>query len=257
MSNLSLTNILTIEKFINKKTSKKGFIWDFSDAKFKEFVKSYTGLNIFEDKYLYEDGTSSKMKRLKTFLKVEEDIYVIMLLNGLKEYGKKNKYLYKTNIEEIEKYIKKLNKTSKEIVFDKNIFKSEKKVNILIQDINEKVAKKQYELAIDRVHTLFKGYIENVCDKLGIEIEGKSLDALYGEILKYIHQTQIFSEGVTQDILSSSKKIMKSFDYARNNKSFAHTNDIMEENEAEFLCVYIIDLYKFLNKISWKKQKGM
>ena len=45
---------------------------------------------------------------------------------------------------------------------------------------------------------------------------------------------------------------MKSFDYARNNKSFAHTNDIMKENEAEFLCVYIIDLYKFINKINWK-----
>jgi len=45
---------------------------------------------------------------------------------------------------------------------------------------------------------------------------------------------------------------MKSFDYARNNKSFAHTNDIMEENEAQFLCVYIIDLYKFINDINLK-----
>ena len=33
----------------------------------------------------------------------------------------------------------------------------------------------------------------------------------------------------------------------------AHTNDIMKQNEAEFLCMYIIDLYKFLYKIKISK----
>lgn len=82
-----------------------------------------------------------------------------------------------------------------------------------------------------------------------MDTNNKSLDALYGELLKYIHDNEILEEGVTKDILSSSKKIMKSFDYVRNNKSFAHTNDIMKQFEAEYLCVYIIDLYKFLYKI--------
>ena len=47
---------------------------------------------------------------------------------------------------------------------------------------------------------------------------------------------------------------MKSFDYYRNNKSFAHTNDIMKQNDAEFLCMYIIDLYKFLYEINLIKK---
>ncbi len=141
--------------------------------------------------------------------------------------------------------------------FDKSIFKSEKRVELLINDINEKVAKKQFELAIDRVHTLFKGYIEVMCESKGISIQDKSLDALYGELLKYIHDNRIIEEGVTKDILSSSKKIMKSFDYARNNRSFAHTNNIMKQNEAEFLCLYIIDLYKFLSKISLEKDNSI
>lgn len=248
MSNLNATDILVIQKMIEKKTKDKGLVWDFTNATFKEFVESYTGLDIYNDKYEAEDG-GSKIKRLKMFLKIEENSYVIMMLEGIKEYGKKRKYLCKSNIDEIEKYIKRLKKLEKSITFDKEIFKSQKRVDLLTDDINEKVVKKQFELAIDRLHTFFKGYIEVLCEQIKIEIKDKSLDALYGELLKYIHDNEIFEEGITKDILSSSKKIMKSFDYSRNNKSFAHTNNIMKQNEAEFLCMYIIDLYKFLYKI--------
>ena len=248
MSNLKATDILVVQKMIEKKTKEKGLVWDFTNASFKEFIESYTGLDIYDDKYIAEDG-GSKMKRLKMFLKIEEDSYVIMLLEGIIDYGKKRKYLCKTNIEELEKYIRKLKKLEKNIVFDKRIFKSQKRVELLIEDINEKVAKKQFELAIDRLHTFFKGYIEVLCEQIKVDTNNKSLDALYGELLKYIHDNEILEEGVTKDILSSSKKIMKSFDYVRNNKSFAHTNDIMKQFEAEYLCVYIIDLYKFLYKI--------
>lgn len=252
MSNLNATDILVIQKIIEKKTKDKGLVWDFTNATFKEFVESYTGLDIYDDKYEAEDG-GSKIKRLKMFLKIEEDSYVIMLLQGIEEYGKKRKYLCKSNIDEIEKYIKRLKKLEKSITFDKEIFKSQKRIDLLINDINEKVAKKQFELAIDRLHTFFKGYIEMLCEQTKIDIKDKSLDALYGELLKYIHENEIFEEGITKDILSSSKKIMKSFDYSRNNKSFAHTNHIMKQNEAEFLCMYIIDLYKFLYKIKLTK----
>jgi hypothetical protein len=248
MSNLKATDILVIQKIIDKKTKDRGLVWDFTNATFKDFVESYTGLDIYNDKYEAEDG-GSKIKRLKMFLKVEEDSYVIMLLEGIKEYGKKGRYLCKSNIEDIEKYIKRLKKLEKNITFDKEIFKSQKKVDLLINDINDKVAKKQFELAIDRLHTFFKGYVEVLCEEIKIEINGKSLEALYGELLKYIHNNDILEEGITKVILSSSRKIMKSFDYSRNNKSFAHTNDIMKQNEAEFLCMYIIDLYKFLYKI--------
>lgn len=248
MSNLNATDILVIQKTIEKKTKYKGLVWDFTNATFKEFVESYTGLDIYDDKYEAEDG-GSKIKRLKMFLKIEEDPYVIMLLHGIEEYGRKRKYLCKSNIDEIDKYIKRLKKLEKNISFNKGIFKSEKRVDLLINDINEKVAKKQFELAIDRLHTFFKGYIEVLCEKVGIVIKDKSLDALYGELLKYIHDNKMFEEGITKDILTSSKKIMKSFDYSRNNKSFAHTNNIIQQNEAEFLCMYIIDLYKFLYKL--------
>lgn len=250
MSNLNATDILYIQKIIEKKTKEKGFIWNFTNQNFKEFFISYTALDIYDDKYLEENG-NSKMKRLKRFLTIEEDSNVILLLQGLKEYGKSKRYFCKSNIDEIDKIIRKLKKLEKSIKIDSTILKNEKKIDILIKDINEKVSKGQYELAIDRIHTLFKGFIENICSKIKIDIKDKSLDSLYGEILKYLHENNYFKEGITMDILSASKKIMKSFDYSRNNRSFAHTNNIMEKAEAKFLCVYIIDLFKFMKELNW------
>ena len=193
MSNLKAADMLIIQKMIEKKTKDKGLVWDFTNASFKDFVESYTGLDIYDEKYIAEDG-GSKMKRLKMFLKVEENTYVIMLLQGIIDYGKRRKYLCKSNIDELEKYIRKLKRLENILKFDKSIFKNEKRVELLINDINEKVAKKQFELAIDRVHTFFKGYIEIICESKGISIHDKSLDALYGELLKYIKHLMIYHE---------------------------------------------------------------
>ena len=63
----------------------------------------------------------------------------------------------------------------------------------------------------------------------------------------------MFKEKTTFSILSATKKIMKDFDDARNNKTYAHANNIMEKNEAEFLCIYMIDYYNFINKIDFTK----
>ena len=107
MSDLNITEILWIQKTIERKTKDKGYVWDFTNANFKDFVKDYTGIDIYDDKYISDDG-QSKMKRLKTFLQKENNTNVENLLEGLKEYGKKKKFLCKSNIEEINKYIKKL-----------------------------------------------------------------------------------------------------------------------------------------------------
>ncbi len=82
-------------------------VWDFTNATFKEFVESYTELEIYE-----AEDVESKIKRLKMFLR----IYVVMLLEEIKEYGKKRKYLCKSNIDEIEKYIKRLEEITKDIL---------------------------------------------------------------------------------------------------------------------------------------------
>lgn len=68
-----------------------------------------------------------------------------------------------------------------------------------------------------------------------------------------MRENETFKESITFSILTAKKKKMKSFDDARNHKTYAHTNSIMEKNEGEFLCTYIVDYYNFIKK--YKKIK--
>ena len=76
-----------------------------------------------------------------------------------------------------------------------------------------------------------------------------------GELNNILRANNVFKESTTFSILSGTKKIMKDFDDARNNKTYAHANTIMEKNEAEFLCTYMVYYYNFICKIDFKKIK--
>lgn len=52
MSDLKAIDIEEFMGFIEKTTKKgKGYVWDFSDYKFKSFVEECTGSNIDDEKY--------------------------------------------------------------------------------------------------------------------------------------------------------------------------------------------------------------
>ena len=76
----------------------------------------------------------------------------------------------------------------------------------------------------------------------------------YGVLIFVIAVIVAVTYSCIYDIIKS-KKIMKDFDDARNNKTYAHANTIMERNEAEFLCTYMVYYYNFICKIDFKKIK--
>ena len=63
-------------------------------------------------------------------------------------------------------------------------------------------------------------------------------------------------DGMSKTILSYSKKIMKDFDNVRNNMSPAHFNNIISNEEAEFICTHIINLLGYLTKVNKKRKKN-
>jgi hypothetical protein len=62
-----------------------GYVLDFSNRTFEEFVADSVGLEIYDDKYQY--GSGSKANRLRGFLKVESDEIVAKLIRDLVEYA--------------------------------------------------------------------------------------------------------------------------------------------------------------------------
>lgn len=186
----------------------------------------------------------------------EENDKVVLLLESFIEYGEMKKYLAKTHVSDMKKIVKSLKKYQNIVSeITKNTVKNKQVENILLKEINEKISTGKFEFVIDRLHTLLKFKFEAIFEELNIDFKGKTLDSMAGELNNILRQNKIFKESTTFEILSATKKIMSSFDDARNNKTYAHTNTIMRRNEAEFLCTYMVYYYNFINKIEYKKIK--
>ncbi len=105
--------------------------------------------------------------------------------------------------------------------------------------------------AIDRVHTLFHGYLESICEAEGIETTyDESITSLFKK-LRMIHPKfrpeGPRSEEVTR-ILNSSAAIVDALNPIRNRTSVAHPNkELLGSDEATLLINIVRSLIQFLN----------
>ena len=75
MSNLTNSEKRTFEKFLGMST---GYVLNFSDRTFAEFVTDITNRNIFDPRYNYASG--SKANRLRAFWLIEDNQVVGKLI---------------------------------------------------------------------------------------------------------------------------------------------------------------------------------
>ena len=61
-----------------------GYVLDFSDRTFAEFFDDEFGINIYDERYAFNG--SSKAKRMRAFVKVEDDYAVSRVLRRLWEH---------------------------------------------------------------------------------------------------------------------------------------------------------------------------
>jgi len=82
LSTLNHTEKRKLEKLLGMET---GYVLDFSNRTFAEFITDYSGLNIYDSRYDY--GSGSKANRLRKFWQVEDDATVGKLMNEMLDYG--------------------------------------------------------------------------------------------------------------------------------------------------------------------------
>ncbi len=88
MSDLSITEKMKLEKLFGMES---GYVLDFSNRTFGEFLSENAGVDIYQSKYNYASG--SKANRLRAFWTKEGNAVVGKLLNKLLEYWKVRKEL--------------------------------------------------------------------------------------------------------------------------------------------------------------------
>jgi len=82
LSTLNNTEKRKLEELLGMGT---GYVLDFSNRTFAEFITDYSGRNIYD--WGYEYGSGSKANRLRKFWQVEDDAVVGRLMNEMLDYG--------------------------------------------------------------------------------------------------------------------------------------------------------------------------
>ncbi|MBK6984770.1 MAG: abortive infection family protein [Bacteroidetes bacterium] len=262
MADLTYIEKATIENFLGMKS---GYVMDFSDRTFNEFVGCATGLDIDTEKYYY--GSNSKANRLRGFIKVESNYVFAKLLSAFCDY-----WLSKVHSKEIDyrddenaykeclKIVERLNK--EKIVENIEAIQpnsEDKDFALLAKSIKESIEKNEPEAALDRLHTFVVKYVRQLCENHGLSHDkDEPINSLFGKYVKHLVTNKLIDSLMAEKILKFSINIIDAFNDVRNNKSFAHDNPILNYHESILIFNNISNTIKYIetleNKIQATKQ---
>ena len=241
MSNLSFTEKHKLEKVLQMGS---GYVLDFSNRTFQEFVFDSTGKNIFDDVYARASG--SKANRLREFWQKEPNHIVGKLIHDLLEHSDTGtpdplrdqcsriaeRLLQDAPVQDVEAILPNA---------PGNDFES------LAKAVRECIAKNEPEAGLDRLHTFVVKYMRVLCEKYGIPVErDKPLHSLFGEYVKQLKNSGRIESEMTERILKSSISVLEAFNRVRNEQSLAHDNPILNYSESLLIFNHIASSIRFV-----------
>lgn len=237
-----------------------GYVLNFSDRTFQEFIEDAIGIDIYDEKYNYHSG--SKANRVRGFWRIESNYNIGIFLEKLLEY-----WLSQVQIEELD------HDRRDEVLYEEGLIiierlksedpvknidaihpnSDEKDFSILAQSIRESI---EPEKALDRLHTFTIKYIRQLCNKHQITYEKNTpLHSLFGGYVKSIVKDEIIESSMTERILKSSISVLEAFNDVRNNQSFAHDNPILNYDESILIFRNVSNVIRFLESIEKRPKK--
>lgn len=254
-----MTNLTSIEKIKFEKLfeMRGGYVLDFSDRTFREFIIENVDRDIYIDKYDIK-GTS-KANRLRTFWDIEPASTVGKLLNVLLEYWKTRKLISGETIphgeQEIYDNCKKIagELISREKVDSIDALKpivNDINFQRLTESIKESIQKNEPQIALDRLHTFVIKHIRELCNRHSITYDKKiPLHGLFGSYVKFLKQKDLIESEMTEKILKSSITVLEAFNDVRNNHSLAHDNPILNYHESILIFNNISNTLRFIESV--------
>ncbi len=266
MADLTYIEREYIETFLEMKS---GYVMDFSDRTFQEFVGKAVGLDINDVKYHY--SSNSKANRLRQFIKVESNYTFGILLSAFCDY-----WLSKVHTGEIDprddekklynECVRIAERLKQESIVEHidaiqpNV--ADRDFKMLAKSIRESIEKNEPEAALDRLHTFTFRYLRELCEKHQITYEkSDSLNAVFGKYIKFLIDNKHIESAMAEKILKYSINIIEAFNDIRNNKSFAHDNPVLNYQESVLIFNNVSNSIKFIESIEGrdelKRQKNL
>ena len=262
MSDLKHIDKIKFEKLFEMAS---GYVMDFSNRTFRDFILEVLNIDIYDEKYDYESG--SKANLLRGFWKNGSNFQVAKLNNALFNYwydiylsnlSEKNVNIYQSDFDLFEE-CKKINSKLCDNSLNDHISaiqpdSSEQDITTLFESIRDSIEKNQPEAALDRLHTYLVKFVRKLCDKYSIVYDkDKPLHSLFGEYTKNLKAQKMIESAITERILKSSISIIDAFNDVRNNKSLAHDNALLNYPESMLIFKNISILVEFINDIEDKQ----
>lgn len=257
MANLSSIEEIKLEKFFGMGS---GYVLDFSNRTFREFILENTGKDIYSDKYEFQSG--SKANRLRAFWEKESNYAVGKLIEDLIEYWLAKVHIGEKTVnpaneilhQECLKIAERLKRGGPvENIDSLKANSDDRSFTVLEKSIKDSIEKNEPEAAIDRLHTFVTKFVRELCDKYSINYDKNTpLHSLFGGYVKHLSKENIIESQMTEKILKSSISVIEAFNDVRNNQSFAHDNPILNYNESILIFNDIANVIHFIKAIEGK-----
>src|SRR5262245_61837225 len=206
-----------------------GYVLDFSNRTFSEFVIDSTGREIYDSRYDY--GSGSKANRLRGFWNEEPNHVVAKLMGDLVDYAAERGTPQESEpqLGACRRIVDRLRQSQPVPDITALVPESaEQEFDGITRQVREAIEKNQPEAGLDRLHTFTVKFVRTLCVGRGVAVtRDKALHGLFGEYVKCLKAEGHVDSEMTERILKSSISILEAFNHVRNDRSFAHDNPVL------------------------------
>lgn len=250
MSNLSYAERNKLEKLFEMGG---GYVLDFSNRTFQEFVFDSVGRNIDDQKYARASG--SKANRLRAFWEKEPNHVVGKLLKDLLEHcSSSGNPLFDVCRRIAERLVQDAPVLDIDAITPNT---ASRHFDTLAKSVRECIDKNEPEVGLDRLHTFVVKYVRVLCEKHGIAVDrDKPLHSLFGEYVKQLRAAGRLESTMTERILKSSISVLEAFNDVRNERSLAHDNPILNYDESLLILNHVSSSIRFITSVEESAKHG-
>ncbi len=240
MAKLSFGEKRNLEQFLQMGD---GYVLNFSNRTFQEFVFDSTGLDIDDENV---GGFGSKANRLRRFWSQQPDHVVGKLLKDLVDYQEQEtvSHLGQKCRAIAERLLQSAPVQDAVII---SVLSEREEFERLANGVLDSINKNDPESGLDRLHTFAVKFTRSLCEQHGITIDrDKPLHSIFGEYVKKLKEFNLIESPMTERILKSSISILDAFNDVRNNRSLAHDNQVLNRNESLLILNHVTSAIRFI-----------
>jgi hypothetical protein len=247
MSDLSGAEKRKLEIFLGMGS---GYVLNFSNRTFSEFVFDSTGRDPYDAKY---DQGSSKANRLRGFWSAESNHVVAKLIGDLADYACEYDSTPETraSADAVRKIAARLLQGAAVPEIDAiTALGAEKDFEAVAKDVREAIERHRPEAGLDRLHTFVVKYVRLLCEERALTVDrDKPLHSIFGEYVKHLRASGHIRSDMAERILRSTISVFEAFNHVRNNQTLAHDNDLLDYDEALLIFNNVANVVRYLRAV--------